>query len=378
MKKCALFLAALSLCAMFAGCDAEDPENLFEVPETTAPQDTVQLSTATEPAASVDSDYYQYGNMQRNAPDGNFILYDGKIWFTWIEDGINLLYTYDVATGEVGLLCKDATCTHDPVDASALNCLANKVYGNLEQYRGELYAKSTDMQLIKWNGARFEKLLDGNVTCFWHGNGTLFVETQDMSLLAYEDESDPPRALLDEYAERWNTTFGRYVYSGGFGKGFCRVDLTAENPQLEVLVPGVMGITDGQYFYYSDEADGDRLYRCDMNGQNTELLVDQPVFMASFNFDDEYLYFRMYNPDDMFGEGSHTLYRMDKADPGRMEQMGEFPESIHSVYTVPGYDLLFVETVVFGTEGENGTYYCYVMDLNSGSITPLDTSISEE
>ena len=138
MKKCALFLAALSLCAMFAGCDAEDPENLFEVPETTAPQDTVQLSTATEPAASVDSDYYQYGNMQRNAPDGNFILYDGKIWFTWIEDGINLLYTYDVATGEVGLLCKDATSTHDPVDASALNCLANKVYGNLEQYRGEL------------------------------------------------------------------------------------------------------------------------------------------------------------------------------------------------------------------------------------------------
>lgn len=374
MRKCAFFLVVFYLCAIFAGCDAKDPENLFETTAETENvlQDTLQAPAITEPNVSINADYYQYGNMQKNLPVGNYILYGNSVLFTWISNGVQLLYTYDIATEEVSLLCKDATCTHNPQDISAKDCPSNKVWGNLEQYQGELYAKNQDWQVAELKGSQFGKLLNGRVSCFWHADGKLYVETEDKSLMVYEDGSNTPRTLLDEYTERWNTVFGQYLYSG-FGQGVCRVNLASENPQIEILKKDCSGITDGQYIYYLDPTDHDHLYRCDMDGNNSELLVDQPVFLGSINFDDEYLYFRLYSLDDMFGEGSCNLYRMCKASPTQMEVIAEFPEPIHSVYTVPGYDLLFVETVVLGEEeSDNGVYYPYVMSIDSGNITPLE------
>ena len=374
MRRCAFCLIALYLCAIFAGCDAKDPENLFETTATqeTATQDAVTVPPATEPIVSIYETYYQFGNMLKNFPSGNYILKDNKVMFTWVSSRSMMLYEYDVQTGEISFLCKDATCTHNPQDASAKDCPSNKVWGNLEQYHGKLYAKDQDWQIAELKDGQFRKLFDGAVSCFWHADGNLYVETQDNSLLVYENGSNTPRVLLDEYAERWNTVFGQYLYSGA-GQGICRVDLLAENPQIEVLKKDCSGITDGQYIYYLAPTESDHLYRCDMDGGNAQLLVDQPVFLGSINFDEEYLYFRMYDLDNMFGEGSCDLYRMRKTGPAQIEKIAEFPESIQSVYTVPGYNLLFVETVVLGEEeSDNGVSYLYVTSTDGKNIVPLE------
>ena len=48
-------------------------------------------------------------------------------------------------------------------------------------------------------------------------------------------------------------------------------------------------------------------------------------------------------------------------------------KAIQSVYTVPGYNLLFVETVVLGEEeSDNGVSYLYVTSTDGKNIVPLE------
>ena len=343
MKKRTFFLIAVIFCLALAACDASDPEDLFQSGSVPPPAEEPE-----GPAVVVTQDegYYQYGNMQINMPSGNYILYDGQILF-WrdTEKGV-LAFTYDMTTEEVSLLCKDATCSHRRGD-----CPSN-IWGNLEQYDGRLYAEvldhsggfgtGIDCRLAEYKNGKFEQILDGSISGFWHANGNLYVETADESLIVYEDGSDTPRTLMDEYARRRNVVFGQYLYSS-FPRGVCRVDLLAEDPQLEVLIEDVYdAMVDGEHIYYYTDMD-EILYRCDMDGANSMPLTDQPV--AGINFDDKYLYFRYRDPNNpYYGEESGDLYRLDKKDPTKLEKIAELPESIWRVFTVPGYDLLFIQT----------------------------------
>ena len=361
MKKHSMFLLVIIFCLALSACDASDPEDLFgagtaqtseaEREETTAPPlETEREDTATPPVAAEEG-YYQYGNMQIDLPPGNYILYEGSVLFNRISDGQSLLYTYDMDTGEVSLVCKDATCSHRRAD-----CPSNRVWGNLEQYDGRLYAEIEDRsggigaglvrRVAEWKNGRFEQIIDGSVEAFWHANGNLYVETADNSLLVYENGSDTPRTLLDEYAERKNVVFGQYLYSS-YGQGICRVDLLAETPQVEVLVEDAStAMVDGEYIYYPNLED--ILYRCDLDGGNQIPLTDRPIYPGAINFDDDYFYFRYQNVEAPYGEEAGDLYRFGKDDPSQIEKIAEFPEAIHRIFTVPGHNLLFIE--MYGQE----------------------------
>lgn len=365
MKKYFFLIITLCLCIFLVACDAEDPENLFEA---TRGQETVQALVTTEPVAEVAEGYYQYGNMQKNVPSGNFMRYGDSIMFTAIQNGTMLLYTYDMATGEVSLLCQDATCTHNPDDKSAKDCPSNKVWGNLEQYDGKLYAITSDRQIITLKGEHFEPILDGAVSGMWHAVGNLYVRTEDKSLLVYENGNGSPRILMDEYVDYWNTVFGQYLY-GYDGEAISCVDLLAENLQKKILVENCSGMTDGKYIYYENVAENYHLYRCSMDGSNPELLLDQPVLPASLNFDDDYLYFRLYTDRQMTGEDSYNLYRMSKDSPAQVEKIAELEDSVFQIFTVPGYDKIFVTSTA---QNENDSTAIYVMGTDGSNITLLE------
>ena len=342
MKKRAFFLIAAIFCLALAACDASDPEDLFQSGSVPPPAEEPE-----GPAVVVTQDegYYQYGNMQIDC-SGNYILYDGQILFTRDTEKGVLAFTYDMTTEEVSLLCKDATCSHRREDCPA------KIEGCLEQYDGRLYAtiirnwssfgKDPIFLLVEYKNGKFEPILDGSIEGFCHGNGNLYVKTADQTLIVYENGSDTPRTLMDEYQEANNVVFGQYLYST-FSRGVCRVDLLAEEPQLEVLIEDAYdAMVDGEHIYYYMDRD-EILYRCDMDGTNSMPLTDRPV--AGINFDDKYFYFRYRDPENpYYGEESGDLYRLDKKDPTKLEKIAELPEAIHRVYTVPGYDLLFIRT----------------------------------
>ena len=343
MKKRAFFLIAVIFCLALAACDASDPEDLFQSGSVPPPAEEPE-----GPAVVVTQDegYYQYGNMQADLGSSDYILYEGQILFTRLTEKGVLTFTYDMTTKEVSLLCKDATCSHRRADCPA------KI-GDLEQYDGRLYAATSEPPLIfgsgvasrrlmEYKNGKFEQMLDGYISGFCHGNGNLYVVTADHSLIVYENGSDTPRTLMDEYLKYNNVVFGQYLYST-YPDGVSRVDLLAEEPQLEVLVEeAVRGYVDGDHIYYYTNED-EILYRCDMDGTNSMPLTDRPI--AGENFDDKYFYFRYCDPNNpYYGEESGDLYRLDKKDPTKLEKIAELPESIHKVFTVPGYDLLFIRT----------------------------------
>ena len=188
-------------------------------------------------------------------------------------------------------------------------------------------------------------------------------------MLVYENGSDTPRVLVEEFTLMWTTIFGQYLY-GCNGFDMCRVDLQAETPVVETLVENAKGMTDGQHIYYVNLAEDNHLYRCDMDGANPTLLVDQPVLLASINFDNDYFYYRLYTSGDLDGgEDSHDLYRLSKSDPTQMEKIATLAEPVYQVYTTPGYDKIFVSV---RTENSESGEAVYIMGTDGSNPTLLE------
>lgn len=372
MKRTMIIL--LSLTILLSGCHAEDRDNVFELEPTIPVESQAESNTQpTEPAQlpKPEAGYYQYGNMQTGDPAGNFVLFEGSVLFTDISPlGQHRLYAYNLSDGSVSFLCKDASCTH------GANCPSGMILGNLEQYRGHLYAMDHNYRVVEWKNGAFEPVVDGRVNAFWHSENRLFVITGDHSLLSYENDAGKPETVSEEYTERWNTAFGSRVYSGfGFGTGLCCIDISGEDA-LEILIPNAQGKTDGKSFYYTDY-ETDYLYRCAMDGSSPELLVPHPVLPGSLNFDEDFLYFRQYRTlSALYGEGSDILYRLSKSESSQPEPVAVLPEPIEEVYTIPGYDLLFVCTIELG-ELVDGYYpdaqrHIFTVSTTDGSLTRLE------
>lgn len=355
MKKRICFVIGLSCIYFLSACSkAEDKENLFEMPSLQGQENTELSSEAFSEAGMEDdieyydtedkneftlSEEYQYGNMQKNAPPGNFMKYKDQIVFLY-HDGHNsafTLYELDPKTSEVHMFCKDATCTHNSEKCSSGGALAN-----LEQYNGNLYAMSGGWQIMELRDGQFEQITDGAVYNFWHAGDNLYAVSKDGSLIVFEDGSRKPRILVEEYTDIWNVVFDRYLY-GCTGQGISRVDLLAENPQKEILVQSGYSMIDGEHIYYFDNKSF-YLFRCNMDGSNPVQLTEQPVLPASINFDGEYVYFCLYINLEMGGEGNHDIYRMQKKDPHNIEKIAELSNDVYTIYTVPDYDKLIVVT----------------------------------
>ena len=364
MKK-RIVVLLFAACLLLAACQAEDPENLFETTQEETGSTTAPTGDAL-PAAMTGE--YQYGNMQKYGSFSNFALYNENFLFITQNDSKRLLGMYDPISGEVSLLCKDAACTHSGVGEEE-DCLSANVYTNLESYDGKFYKLDASLQIMELTDGIFQQIVDGKVDGFFHHNQNLYVKTKDKSLLVYENGSDTPRVLVEEFTLMWTTIFGQYLY-GCNGFDMCRVDLQAETPVVETLVENAKGMTDGQHIYYVNLAEDNHLYRCDMDGANPTLLVDQPVLLASINFDNDYFYYRLYTSGDLDGgEDSHDLYRLSKSDPTQMEKIATLAEPVWQVYTAPGYDKIFVSV---RTEDSESGEAVYIMGTDGSNPTLLE------
>lgn len=378
MKKRLLTAAWLCICLVLTACTAKDPDNLFEV-TTTAPASTVVATNGgvetTEPSeqSSIEPiDYealepvYQYGNMQKG---GGFMRLGKDVLFTFLRDDIgNRLYTYDLNTGVIRLNCDDATCSHS-------NCRAGGISWGLEVYEGKVYVVSRYMQgtmnhlLTEISDTEKVPVTKGEVYCAFHYDGDLYFKA-DSSLAVQEEDSDEIRVLIDEYVGADAVIFDDYLYTRLVDGNFVRIDVTAAEPQQEVLLTNVWAITDGQHIYYVDMTTN-LFCRCAMDGTGAEQLLDKPVLPASINFDEEYVYFRL-NTGERYnkGEDCFDLYRFPKNDPTKAEMIATLPEPIFEVYTVPGAGKLFVSVYVQQSYGDS--YDVYVMGTDGSNPTKLE------
>ena len=370
MKKQLWFVLLLCIALLLTACTATDPNNLFETTAGDPAEATTSATASTEPNTQsgtneLDSSVtfergYQYGNMQKNIPSGDYMLWGNEVLFQVCSNGRFIMYSYELTTGEVAPLCKDATCRHR-------DCVAGGVFCNTEVYKGKAYSLSSGHQIIEIKDDEQELVAKAGVISFFHHDNKLYIRSMDNSFVVLEENGEM-RELIEEFTGYWNLIFGQYMYATG-SDSVLRYDLTAAEPEAEILVSNAGGITDGQHIYYTDY-DTCYLHRCDMDGSNVQCLLDQPVLLASMNFDDEYFYYRLFT-DYQLDEGPDTydIYRFSKSDPTKIEKLATMPVPAYQVFTVPGTGKLFVHTRTC-SNGENPDIY--VMNTDGSDVTRLE------
>ncbi len=367
MKKQMLTIGLLVICLILAACNAKDPNNLFETTvgnpaNTTASTDATDNSDVIREEPLVNDEYYQYGNMQKNQPPGNFMLLENEVIFRFLNGGGAKLYTYNLQDSKVLPYCKDATCTHRGT------CSYGTLKGALEVYKGRIYSRNKNLEPVELTEYGQQILAPKVTGSAFHHNDNLYVVTRDSSLVVFENGSNDPRLILDEYIGFWNVVFGKYLYANN-GVNVIRIDLSAEQAKEEMVVSNALGIIDGQHIYYVDQK-SNYLYRCNMDGGESLRLTEQPVLPASLNFDDEYLYFRLFVDNQVdTGSDCYDLYRIVKSDPSQIEKIATMPVPIFQVFTVPCTGRIFVTSY----EMSNGEDFdIYVMNTDGSNITRLE------
>ena len=354
MKKVIRTILGICLCFVLSGCTMRDQITNSE--STYHNITPTQIEKNNDTTSGIIETNYQYGNMQKNIPSGGYMLLDNHVIFSLGSK----LYYYNILSGAVAPFCNDATCTHMDNKCGTLG-----LSGNLEVYKGKVYALSGKNVAEYKNGGKEKIAIDG-VKSFWHHNDQLYIQTTDMSLIVYDEGTSSHRVVLDEFVGYWSVIFDDYLYYSY--SGIHRVKLTDINPEPELICENVDAITDGNYIYYVDWASW-KLHRCNMDGSNSVVLVDQPVLAASMNFDDEYFYFRLYTDNKITGHlDCYDIYRFLKSDPTTLEKIVTLPVAVYQVFTVPGTGKIFVTTPPNGETADA----IWVMDNDGTSPTVLE------
>ena len=379
--KMRFLLVLLCACLLLGACTAAPGESQEtktgdapaweqeKQPDSTEPpvQAEKEFVKAVYEELPVEQNDFQYGNMQKGNADENFVIY-GDQFLVVGGSKVRYIYAYDLATGKAQRFCDIPGCDHSTSDCR-LQSLART---NLESYDGKLYSHfyHTPVRVLEdgeWKSLGF------NADRAWHAYGDLFT-IQMGRLQFYDDGIGEPRTILNDYDYMFNLVIGRYLYSHSC-LGLVRVDLLADNPSKEVVMEEVFCIVDRDCIYYVDDAEESAtfyLYRCDMDGNNSELLLDQPILPASLNFDDEYIYFRLYTDHSISrSKDGKDIYRMSKADPTQVVKIATLPETAYFIHTVPGEDILFVNAWgknVYGVRIEN----VYVMNTDGSNLRMLE------
>lgn len=261
-----------------------------------------------------------------------FLPYADSVLFNGIVNGKTCLFAFDTGTGETRTFCKDATCNHME------SCNTGNLIG-LEKYKDTIYTGSlSNDSLYELQDGKFVETMKG-VGFFIHANGNLYCVSNDRSLLVYEKGSKTPKVLLDEYPDTASKIVGHYLYSGL--TNVTRVDLEAEQPEREVLLDNAFSAIDEAHIYYGTWSDY-KVYRCNLDGSEPELFLDQPVTPGSLSCDEDYVYFRPYTNLDRYGENSGDVYRVSKKDPAQIEKIAELPQPLQMFYVPPDCAYLFV------------------------------------
>ena len=359
MKKLYLFGFLLGLCFLLTACAATDPKNLFE---TSGTDDTQPNSDDVILYQGI----YQYGNMQ-DTLRGYMLLGNDVLFKPSRTHGTTYLMGCDLRTGQVRYFCKDATCKHTDC-ASALDT-------NLEVYEGKLYGtrwvesgREIRYDLVAVNRNAMDVILEG-VTSFQHHEDKLYFRTMDSSLMVLEEGEKEPKMVVEEFNADFYIIFGNYLYATRFLEGIFRIDLTAENPEEEMLVEKASGMTDGEHIYYTDETTF-QLYRCNMDGSDPVLIDEREVNSGCMNFDEEYFYYRLYTDQKLEGTPDcYDIYRFPKDDPTKIEKIATLPVPAWQIYTIPGTGKIFV--MATPQEGET---FCpvFIMDCDGSNMKKLD------
>lgn len=373
--KTRILAVLLCTCVLLGACSGVPNDTQGTEAATLATQEPVKQPDTTEPPVQsekefvkavyeelpVEDSYYLYGNMQKINADDNFVLYGDKVLFPGGKKPRGL-YSYDLNTGKLELYCETPGCSHDTTECRLLRLPRS----NLEYYDGKVYSHH-HFSTVKVLEDGEWKSLGIYADEAWHAYGDLFT-IAGRNLKVYEDGAGEPRTILRDYQYLANVVFGRYLYSHSCA-GLVRVDLLANNPVKEVVMETVFCMVEGDHIYYIDDAEETStyyLYRCDMDGKNSELLLDKPVLPASLNFDDEYLYFRLFTDQKIDGtEEGKDIYRMSKADPSQVEKIATLDQTAYMTFTVPGRDVLFVNTYPYGSG-------VYVMDSDGSNLRKLE------
>ena len=379
--KMRFLLVLLCACLLLGACTATPGESQETKTGDAPAWEQGNQPDSTEPPVQAEKEFvkavyhelpveqsdYQYGNMQKANADDNFVIH-GDQFLVVGGSKVRYIYAYDLATGKAQRFCDIPGCDHSTADCR-VQSLARP---NLESYDGKLYSHfyHTPVRVLEdgeWKSLGF------NADRAWHAYGDLFT-IQMGRLQFYDDGVGEPRTILNDYDYMFNLVIGRYLYSHSCS-GLVRVDLLADNPSKEVVMEEVFCMVDRDCIYYVDdveESDTHYLYRCDMDGNNSELLLDQPILPASLNFDDEYIYFRLYTDHSIGGtEEGKDIYRMSKADPTQVVKIATLPESAYFIHTLPGEDILFVNAWgknVYGVRIEN----VYVMNTDGSNLRMLE------
>lgn len=356
MRLMKLFFCICAAALLLTACNPGDPDNLFE---TTAAPSEVTSQSSESTINMIAGPIYAYGNMQKNIPSGDYMQNETSVLFFRNDGKRYLLERYDLKTGEVSLLCRDATCAHSDED-----CPSRGVESNLESYHGTLYGLSSTGIVKKWNGKAWTDLTKPGVASFWHADDRLYVVTKDSSLLCYAPDSNKPTMVAEEYHGFWNTVFGNYLYYSDYSYNVSRLDLSHPEKGSQILMENTLFVTDGDHLYYTP-LDTGYLWRCDMDGTNPVQLTEEPVMPASWNFDADYFYFRTEENQNIHaGEAAHQLYRFPKQAPENIQEIAELDETIYQVFTVPGAGQIIVTT----TAEDSQNSPVYIMNQDGGNL----------
>ena len=367
MKKTAIALLLVMQILFCTACaSAGDPDNLFEM----SPLEIAELADRVNNSSRNDWEntdpYFISGNWQKPGFSEGFVRYGNAVLFIELNQEVSqfMVYTMNLDTHEINLFCKDATCDHQ-----SKKCAVNGSISNLMQYNGKTYSTMAkpiqidEVCVVELKNGRFEPISDTGISSFWFANGKMYALTKDNAMVVFEKGGKSPRILLDECICYQNVAFGDYLYAKSRKEEITRTDLTAENPKAEVLVKkAITFMIDGTHIYYVDRNSA-CLYRCNMDGSEVEVLTEVSVHVPSLNFDGEYVYFTLQDEENL-----RSVYRLSKTDPGQPEELVTFPEdvTVYSVYTVPEYENLIVET------------YSPLFDENGASVIDPNTETQAE
>jgi hypothetical protein len=345
--------------------DRGNPEEEFRIPQSIA---STEEDTTRDDVTSASHRYfptwinieekdmpYQYANMFHSSFGASILDTPNSILFSSYSSGRIVLMEYNKNTGIVGPFCKLATCLHSSDDCPMGFALMGMDYrdGQLSMLRGK-EANITRAWISELRNGRFE-FIAGPVSGFIRGDDAYYAVTPDSSLARIVYGSSDIEIVVDEFKYIKPVIINDYLYAVGTS-GIIRVNLKNDDYEVEKIVNGIIGwtySTDGIHLYYTVLSNGNlALYRCDMDGNNSELVLKMLVYPTYMSFDETYIYFSTFNRDDETDPTNGDIYRIKRDLTSEIELLVKTNARFPYVYTLPtSPDTLIVQAAIEGSTG---------------------------
>ena len=286
---------------------------------------------------------YQYANMFKSVSGAFVIDLTEKILFEATYQGKPTLMEYKKDFGHIETFCKLATCSHNTDE-----CVAGNVY-QLD-YRNQILCagrtqKDADIWISQLKNGRFE-FVAGPVNSFVQGDDGYYCTTKDASLVRFKFGSDKPQLLVEKFQYIKPVILGNYLYAANEVE-VVRVDLRGSVYNVETVISDVISCysTDGNHLYYLKmESEKPALYRCDLKGNNQELVLNKLIFPTYLSYDDTYIYYSTTNSNNSEDPTNGDIYRFSKDLSGEPELLCKTYANYPVVYVLPtSPDTLLVE-----------------------------------